>query len=84
MLDEFYNRAQGDAQSYMLVLDFRKAFDSVQHEFILAAARHQGMPEWFVKIFQGLFHGATATPVLFCLGTIPWRECGNSPIGVEQ
>ena len=64
MVDEFYARVKSDTQSYLLLLDFRKAFDSVQHEFILAAARHQGMPEWFVKILQGLFHEATATPVL--------------------
>ena len=64
MADEFHNRVQRGDPYYLLLLDFQKAFDSIQHEFILAAAMHKGMPPWFINLLKGLFQGATATPVL--------------------
>ena len=75
MADQYHKATQRGTQSYLLLLDFAKAYDSVQHEFIIAAARHKGMPEWFVLILQGLFHGANVTPVM-------GNQRGSQAIGI--
>ncbi|XP_071495073.1 uncharacterized protein [Diadema antillarum] len=42
-------------------IDFRKAFDSVGHEAMLAAATRMGLPKTLVEYIQGVYGDATTT-----------------------
>ena len=42
----------------MLAIDFRKAFDSINHQFLFKSLKHFGFGEKFVKMVQTLHNGA--------------------------
>jgi hypothetical protein len=45
----------------IVAMDFATAFPSIIHDWIWAVLRHRNLPEDFLKLFQGLYHNATAT-----------------------
>ncbi|CAI7835033.1 unnamed protein product [Closterium sp. NIES-53] len=54
---------KGDEDWYLLLVDFRKAFDSVSRSFIFTVLREMGFPERFVGWVEGL-HRETKTRLL--------------------
>ena len=47
---------------YVLFMDTAKAFDSVDHDFIITSLRHLGLPCWFIKLVKGLLHDVKVKP----------------------
>ena len=43
---------------YVLFVDTKKAFDSIDHDYILMLLRKVGYPAWLVSIVRGLLAGA--------------------------
>ncbi|CAI5458325.1 unnamed protein product [Closterium sp. Yama58-4] len=54
---------KGDEDWYMLLVDFRKAFDSVSRRYLFSVLRDMGFPERFVGWVEGL-HKDTTTRLL--------------------
>ncbi|CAI5484245.1 unnamed protein product [Closterium sp. Yama58-4] len=54
---------KGNKDWYMLLVDFRKAFDSVSRSFLFSVLREMGFPERFVGWVEGL-HNDTGTSLL--------------------
>ncbi|CAI5990851.1 unnamed protein product [Closterium sp. NIES-65] len=54
---------KGNEDWYMLLVDFRKAFDSVSRSFLFSALKEMGFPERFVGWVEGL-HKDTRTRLL--------------------
>jgi hypothetical protein len=48
----------------LLKLDFRKAYDTVHWDFLLAAMKKMGMPDHFINIVKMLLHDATSSVVI--------------------
>lgn len=44
----------------MILLDFQKAYDSLDRVYLLQALRWHGLPEAFVKLIRALYDGTTA------------------------
>lgn len=51
----FYGALRDGLPGYLLLLDFRKAFDSVKHKFVLAVLAKMGFPEWVIQMVAGFF-----------------------------
>ena len=64
LLSGFYSKLDKKQQSYVLLLDFKRAFDSVSHQFILATIKGLGLPGWFRRSVRGLLHEVWVNPVL--------------------
>ena len=88
--EQFYEAAEtSSAKSnfFAFFIDTRKAFDSVRHNFIYAALRHMGLPEWVVNIVRAMLHLIAVTPV-FGSSTGIWiaitrgvkQGCPTSPV----
>ena len=57
--NERFYRSMEEEQVYdILLVDFKKAFDSVAHEAIFALLRHVGFPDATVRAIKCLFHEA--------------------------
>ena len=56
ILDLFYEALEKKKQLYFLFLDFRKAFDSVKHDFLLKLLFDLGAPSWFINSIANLIH----------------------------
>ena len=62
--DRFQQALLDGDDHYILSIDFKAAFDSVDHHFLRAVLVYHGFPTWFVNIAQELLRNATATPVV--------------------
>lgn len=60
----FYSRLAAHERAYLLFLDVRKAFDSLDHNFILGMLEHVGLPPWFRKAIGLLLSQVVVRPVL--------------------
>ena len=61
--EAFYGPIESGVGNYhCLQIDTRRAFDSVDHGFIIAVLRRAGFPEWIVNSVKGLLHGVMVTP----------------------
>jgi ribonuclease HI len=56
----FYSAQQKGEEYYLLFLDFKKAFDSVKHQFIIDTLNTMGFPSWVVNTIQGLLTNLVA------------------------
>ncbi|CAM9906843.1 unnamed protein product, partial [Phaeothamnion confervicola] len=54
-------QASKDFTAAILFLDFEKAYDTVEHEFLWRALEARGLPKSFVLDVQLLYRGASAT-----------------------
>ena len=63
--------------AYLLFLDTAKAFDSIEHDFIIASLRRLCVPEWIINLVKGLLHEVRVTP-FFGAPTAVWIQilCG--------
>ena len=62
--EAYYRSTDPDDPYYILFVDVKKAFDSVDHNFILAVLRKAGFPEWVINSIAGLLHQAAVTPMV--------------------
>ena len=60
----FYSRLQHNQQLHVLQIDTRKAFDSIDHNFILTILPSVGFPDWLVSIVSFLLTDVFVTPVV--------------------
>ena len=60
----YYSKVQSDEDYFILFTDNRKAFDSIHHDFIVAALSKQGFPVWFVNSVINLLTGVRVSPSL--------------------
>ena len=49
-----------NADDIVLFLDYKKAFDSVSHHFLLALLHHVGLPDHFVKWVKIIYKDASS------------------------
>jgi hypothetical protein len=61
----FYEALYAKRQHYVLSLDLEKAFDSVDHEWILLVLSYLGFPSYFVNLVRNLLNEVMVTP---CVG----------------
>jgi hypothetical protein len=60
----YYQHVQEDEDYFVLFTDNAKAFDSIHHDFIVAALLKQGFPKWFVNSVINLLTGVRVSPSL--------------------
>ncbi len=61
MLVDHYNGKGANSKGALLFLDFKKAFDLVSHEALIAILQHFRWPPTFVKAVAGIYKANTAT-----------------------
>ena len=61
-MDDPLNPLFTDRNFFILFMDTAKAFDSVDHSFILESIRRIGMPDWFLRLVKGLLHCVRVRP----------------------
>ena len=59
----FYGAAERGDQRYVLFLDTKKAFDSVDHRFVHAMLKKIGLPGWMRNTIHGLMSNVKVRPV---------------------
>ena len=59
----FYEAIRDKADVYVLFLDTKKAFDSIDHAFIELVMYKVGFPQWCVTFTMSLFEGVLVFPV---------------------
>jgi len=64
MLDLFYEALSKKKQVFILLLDTRRAFDTLSHTFLHECLRATGFPEWMLAQVRGLLHEVVVFPVL--------------------
>ncbi len=82
--DTIMHFAQSSPQSAVLFLDFKKAFDSVSHTFLLCLLQKMGFPAEFVQWVQIMYsdvvsavhHNNWLTPSI----TLEHRVCQGCPL----
>ena len=84
---DFYSKLSKKQQHYVLLLDTKRAFDSLSHKFIKECLAKAGFPRWVSQMVEGLLHGVIVIPVLGSVGrfAIPIRKgvkqgCPLSPL----
>ena len=60
----YYTAMRERRLEFVLFLDTRKAFDSIDHDFIHAAVRKAGFPRWVQCVIAALLFDAWVTPVV--------------------
>jgi ribonuclease HI len=82
--DRFYSAVQDpDKQrtSFLLFLDTAKAFDSIDHAFIIAAIKRLDLPAWVVTLVLALLQDVQVSPCFGGAGTELWIRIQR---GVKQ
>ena len=60
----YYRKVQENLDYFILFTDNAKAFDSIHHDFIIAALTKQGFPEWFINAVSNLLTAVRVSPSL--------------------
>jgi exonuclease III len=64
--EEFYQAVQSDGESeienYILFMDYKKAFDSVDHDFLMCMMAKLDLPQWFQCSVWGLLQNVHVSP----------------------
>jgi hypothetical protein len=58
----FYSRCYNDLSAFILFLDTKRAFDSIDHPWIITVLRKLRYPRWFILLVKGLLHKVRVTP----------------------
>ena len=74
LTNSFYENVEKHQKDYILLLDTKKAFDSIDHEFLLAVLDKINMNKWVCNVVKGLLHQVEATPDLE----------GGTPIPIQR
>jgi ribonuclease HI len=64
---KFYNAVKDkdkNSNLYVLFVDTKKAFDSIDHDYILLLLKKIGFPVWLCNLVRGLLSGARVNPIL--------------------
>ena len=64
LTNSFYSSLSRKQQRYVLLLDTRRAFDTVSHAFIHACLAAMGFAGWLCRAVVGLLHDVVVIPVL--------------------
>ena len=64
LTDLFYSHLEARQQVHILQIDTRKAFDSIDHEYILTVLDVIGFPEWLIRVVLFLLTNVFAIPVV--------------------
>ena len=62
--ESYYKKVQENLDMFILFTDNAKAFDSIHHDFIIAALVKQGFPEWLVNAVTNLLTSVRVSPSL--------------------
>ena len=62
--ESYYQKVQENLDYFILFTDNAKAFDSIHHDFIIAALIKQGFPEWLVNAVGNLLSSVRVSPSL--------------------
>jgi ribonuclease HI len=54
--------ATQESNLHILFMDTAKAFDSIDHDFIMAALKRAGLPGWLLRLVRGLLHQVKVRP----------------------
>lgn len=76
LTNSFYSSLSRKQQRYVLLLDTRRAFDTVSHAFIHACLAAMGFAGWLCRAVAGLLHDVVVIPVL--------AEMTNHRIRIER
>jgi len=60
--ERFYSAKKAKGKRAILFLDNIKAFDSIDHLFLLKLLEKIGFPPWLVRLVKGLLHEASVDP----------------------
>ena len=63
--EDFYDAVESDEGGpnyFVLFMDTAKAFDSIDHDFIIEAIKRSGLPRWLQLLVQGLLHDVAVKP----------------------
>ena len=76
----FYEGVEKNIDRYLFLLDTAKAFDSIDHEWILHIVKRVCFPEWFIRFVKGMLNSVRVAP---CFGrsTPVWIDIER---GVKQ
>ena len=85
LANTFYHALENDEKLLVLFLDTKKAFDSIDHEFLLEVLKTIGLGGWVCNLVGGLLHEVVATPDLHGAQPIPIKRgvkqgCPLSPL----
>lgn len=59
-----HSRVSSKTQGYVMLIDFAKAFDSLEHEYIFEALDAWGVPAYHKQIYKALLHEVQVCPVV--------------------
>jgi len=60
----FYNHLNNQNPHFFLFIDTAKAFDSVDHAYLISVLTKSGMPPWFINSVRGLMANTSVRPSL--------------------
>ena len=67
LTQNFFSKLDRKQQLHVMLIDMRRAFDSVAHTFIHACLKHVNFCEWFCKLVTSLLYQVLVIPVLAVL-----------------
>ena len=82
--EQFYSAVQDSDQRhtcFLFFLDTAKAFDSIDHAFIVAAIKRLGLPGWVVTLVTALLQDVQVSPCFGGAGSTSWIHIKR---GVKQ
>ena len=85
LTNKFYYSMENNEEKFLLFLDTRKAFDSIDHKFLLKVLKKIKIGKWVRNVVAGLLHKVVATPDLEGAQPIPIERgvkqgCPLSPL----
>ena len=64
LLQGYYSKLSVKQQHYVLLLDQKRAFDSLDHSFIVKVLVRVGFDQWIINMVLGMLHEVWVFPVL--------------------
>ena len=64
LVEGYYSSLSKKEQNFILFLDTKKAFDSLDHQFIYAVLEKIGIPKWFIEVYSQLLWNIWVFPIL--------------------
>ena len=64
LTNDFYSALSRKEQRHILLLDTRRAFDTLSHNFIHQCLKKTGFPGWFCNLVKGLLNQVWVLPIL--------------------